>query len=188
MCLALSQFLFLSKNFHRHLSSVNLGTHSSSLLNETPFSTLHSKLGFSVEACVKVAVGIEILGKAPGAKVTSPTLYPPVLLCDCNPPSLIFPVHPPTTLLSLALSAGNLSVGRRSFYICPGFYFLSKSSCCKFLLGKRQCSSETCDVPTAILKTLQKISKVMSLTEVVSIFWTIVYSCGEGRVSEHKNT
>lgn len=184
----LSQFLFLSKIFHRHLSSVNIGTHSPSLLCETPFSTLHSKLNFSVKACVRVAAGIEMLHKAaPGAKVTSPTLYPQVLLWDCNPTPLIFPVHSSTILLSLALSAGNHFVGRRLFYICPGFYFLFKTSISKSLLGKRQCSSDTCDVPTAILKTLGKIDKVMSLTEIVSIFWTLVYSCGEGWFSEHKN-
>lgn len=179
---------FLSKIFHRCLSSVNIGTHSPSLLCKTPFSTLHSKLNFSVKTCFKVAVGIEMLHKAaPGAKVTSPNFYSWVLLWDYSPTFLMFPVHSPSILLSLAPSAGNHFVSRRLFYICSGFYFLSKSSCSKSLTEKKQWIRETRDVPTAILKTLRKINKVMSLTEVVSIFWILVYSCGEGRVSDHIN-
>lgn len=108
-------------------------------LCETPFTTFQSKLNFSVKAFVKVEVGIEILCKAAaGDKVTFPTLYPWVLLWDCSPPSLMFPVHSPSILLSLASSSGNHLVGRRLFYICSRSYFLSKSSCSKSLTGKRQ--------------------------------------------------
>lgn len=96
--------------------------------------------------------------------------------------ALMFPVHSSTTLVSLALSVGNYFVGRMLFYICPGFYFLSMSSCCKSLL-ERGIAVVRLTVCLQPFLNPWKNQQDYVLSVVVSIFWALVYSCGEGLVS-----
>lgn len=63
---------------------------------------------------------------------------------------------------------------RQKIILHLSFYILSISSCSKSLLGRKLYSSKMCEAYVSVLRLCGKISKVMLLTEIVSVF-RIIY-------------